>query len=187
MVTSRLSTVLCNWLNKANPRSEDENIVIQYGFELVLDNVIKLFFIGSAGLLLGKGWETIVILLSFCVLRLQAGGVHAKSNVGCGLGMILVWSLSLIGSMFIKINAPISVMLYVIYTIITACLAPRSKNLDYFTDSSKKKKKLMSIIIMTILMSAAFFCVDLRELIIFPVTLEVLTLLPRNNTNVKGD
>lgn len=183
MVVTSLSKVLCGCLNKINPKSEEENAVIQYGFELVLDNIIKLFFIGLAGALLGKGWETFVILLSFCALRLQAGGVHARTNVGCALGMILIWGFSLIGSIFIKIKAPFVIALYVIYGLVIAALAPRSKNIEYFTRSSKRKKKLKSLIAVTLLMSAAFFNAGLRELIICPVTLEVLTLLPKNKNN----
>lgn len=183
MVITRLSKVLCGCLNKINPKSEEENAVIQYGFELVLDNIIKLFFIGLAGALLGKGWETFVILLSFCVLRLQAGGVHARTDVGCALGMILIWGISLIGSMVIKIEPPFVIVLYAVYVVIIAALAPRSKNIEYFTHASKRKKKLKSLIAVTLFMSVAFLNAGLRELIICPVTLEVLTLLPKNKNN----
>lgn len=187
MVITRFSAMLCSWLNKINPKSEEENIVIQYGFELILDNLIKLLFIQLAGVLLGKGWETFFILLSFCALRLLAGGVHAKTNIGCSLGMISVWGLSLIASMFIKIDIPYLVLLYIISILIIACFAPRSKNISYFTYSSIIKRKLFSLLILTFLMIIAFINTGLREIIVCPVTLEVLTLLPKNNTNLKGD
>ena len=82
MIISKFSASICCLLNKINPRDEDDNITIQYGVELILDNLLKLLFIQLLGILLGKGVETFVILFVFCTLRLQAGGIHAKNKYG---------------------------------------------------------------------------------------------------------
>ncbi|WP_159441976.1 accessory gene regulator B family protein [Clostridium sp. Marseille-P2415] len=187
MVITKFSAILCGLLNKINPRSDEDNIAIQYGFELILDNIIKLFFLQMLGAFLGKGWETFIILFSFCLLRLQAGGIHARTNIGCSLGMILVWGLSLVGSVFIKIKVPFLILLYVICAIVVAYRAPRSKNISHFTYSSKLKKKFVSLVILTLIMVIAYMNESLRELLVYPVTLEVLTLLPENNTAAKGE
>lgn len=187
MVITKLSAILCGLLNKINPKSEEDNIAIRYGFELVLDNVVKLFFLQILGVFLGKGWETFIILFTFCLLRLQAGGAHASSNIGCSLGMFLVWGLSLIGSIFVKLRVPHVIFIYIISFIIIFCFAPRSKNIDYFAESSKRKKKLTAILILTLITVIAVINTDLRELLMYPVTLEVLTLLPKNKTALKGE
>ncbi len=187
MVISKFSSILCGWLNKINPRSDEENIVIQYGFELILDNIVKLMFLQLVGFLLGKGWETFIIILSFCTLRLQAGGVHARTNIGCSLSMVLVWFLSLFGSIFIKIKFYFVVVLYMIYFVIIALCAPRSKNINHFTYSSILKKKYKSLIVLTFIMAIAVINNSIRELLVYSVTMEVLTLLPKNNTTVKGE
>ncbi len=187
MIITRFSVILCSLLNKINPRTEEDNIAIQYGFELILDNMIKLLFLQILGIFLGKGYETFIILFSFCALRLQAGGIHAKTNIGCSLGMLFVWGLSLIGSTFLKLNIPYVVLIYIISIVVIFCFAPKGKNINHFTTSSKQKKKLMSMLILTLFTIIAILNNDLRELFAYPVTLEVLTLLPVNNTDVKGE
>ncbi len=83
MSISQIAVGFCDWLNKINPKSPEENEVIQYGMELFLDNIIKLIAILIIGIILGKGFETLIVLSTFCGLRLQAGGIHAKTGWGC--------------------------------------------------------------------------------------------------------
>jgi len=187
MIITRFSAVLCSLLNKINPRTEEDNIAIQYGFELILDNIIKLFFLQIMGIFLGRGYETFIILFTFSILRLQAGGIHAKTNIGCSLGMLSVWGLSLIGSIFIKIETSYVILIYAISLIVIFYFAPKGKNINYFTPSTKLKKKLMSMLILTLFIIIAILNTGLRELFVYPITLEVITLLPVNNTEVKGE
>ncbi len=170
-----------------NPRSKEENEVIQYGFELVLDNLLKLLFIEFIGILMGKGLETFIILISFCTLRSQAGGIHAKTNAGCAFGMVIVWGLSLLGSSFIRIGDLTLIMFSLVAVVAIIIFSPKSKNIEFFTNSTVVKKKTFSTVIALILMIMAFVFVDFRELIVWSVSLEVLTLLPKNKEKVKGD
>ena len=65
MSISQIAVGFCDWLNKINPKSPEENEVIQYGMELFLDNIIKLIAILLIGFILGKGFETLIILSTF--------------------------------------------------------------------------------------------------------------------------
>ena len=67
------------------------------------------------------------------------------------------------------------------------CMVPKSKNITYFTRSAILRKKVTSILLLTLLVSIAIYNENLRELIIYPVALEVLTLLPPNKDVMKGD
>lgn len=187
MIISRFSAALCCLLNKINPRDEDDNITIQYGVELILDNLLKLLFIQLLGILLGKGVETFIVLFVFCTLRLQAGGIHAKTNAGCFLGMLVIWFLSLSGSVIFKLNILNVIAIYLFSLTIFICLVPKSKNITYFTRTAILKKKVLSILFLTLLALIAIYNENLRELIIYPVALEVLTLLPPNKDVMKGD
>lgn len=182
MVISTISKVFCDWLNKSNPQSAEDNAVIQYGLELVLDNLVKLIILQILGILLGNGWETLVILVSFCILRLQAGGVHANSNLGCCLGMMLIWGISLLGYTYIRVQTSILIFLALMDALIIWICAPKSKNIDYFTSASILRRKLSSLFIFFVFVIIAFLNIRLRSLLIIPATLEVITLLPNNNT-----
>jgi accessory gene regulator B len=187
VIISRFSAALCCLLNKISPRDEDDNITIQYGVELILDNLLKLVLIQLLGFLFGMGVETFIILFVFCSLRLQAGGIHAKTNAGCFFGMVTIWFLSLSGALAFKLNIFNVLVIYMFSLIIFICLVPKSKNITYFTRSAILKKKIVSIFMLTLLVLISIYNENLRELIIYPVALEVLTLLPPNKDVMKGD
>ncbi|WP_313583741.1 accessory gene regulator B family protein [Lacrimispora sp.] len=180
MSISRIAVGFCDLLNKISPKSQEENKVIQYGMELLLDNIIKLIVILLIGIVLGKGGETLVVLSTFCGLRLQAGGIHAKTGLGCGFSMLLVWAISILGDIFFDIKTSFLPYIYTISVFIILCCAPRTINIEHFSSQDKLKKKLYSIVVLTFIMAIAFFNPPLRALLVFPVTLEVLTLLPKN-------
>jgi accessory gene regulator B len=184
---TKISVGFCDWLNKMNPKSPEENKVIQYGMELFLDNVIKLIVILLIGIILGKGFETLVVLSSFCGLRLQAGGIHAKTGWGCSVGVLLVWAISILCDIFFDINASLLPYIYVVSVSIIIYCVPRTINIEHFSSQDKLIKKINSIIVLTLMMTVAFLNPFLRGLIIYPVILEVLTLLPKSKINVKGE
>lgn len=180
MSISKISAYICNWMDTIYHRDAEENQVIQYGLELFLDNILKLLLILIIGIMIGKGLETLIILFSFCGLRLQAGGKHAKTGIGCGLSMIMIWALSLFISYFISINSAALALIYVICSIIVIYCAPRSKNIEYFSLSDIHRKKLHSFVFLSSLIVFSAVFTNIREIIVYPVILEVLTLLPKN-------
>lgn len=185
MGISKLASGFCNWMNKISPQSPENNQVIQYGLELLLDNIIKFSMIQLLGILLGKGIQTFIILFAFCGLRLHAGGKHAQTGLGCGLSMVLIWAVSLMADMNYTVSIPFLVCTYIISAAIIGFCAPRSINIEYFTSETKNKKKLYSILFLTLLMVSAVLCPDIRGLITYPIIIEVLTLLPKNKEKEK--
>jgi len=177
---SQIAVDFCDWLNKINPKSPEENEVIQYGLELFLDNIIKFIVILIIGIVLGKGFETLIVLSTFSGLRLQAGGIHAKTGWGCGLSLLLVWGISILGDIFFDIRASFLLYIYAVSVLVILYCAPRTINIEYFSSKDKIKKKLYSIVVLTLIIVIAFLKVPFRELLVCPVILEVLTLLPKN-------
>ncbi len=187
MSITKIAGGFCDWLNKVSPRDPEENKVIQYGMELFLDNIIKIIIILFIGIVLGKGFESVVVLSTFCGLRLQAGGIHAKTSLGCGFSALLIWAISILGDLFFDIRVSFLPYIYIVSVFIIICCVPRTINIEYFSQQDKLRKKINSIFVLTLMMVVAFFNPALRELIVFPVILEVLTLLPKNKINIKGE
>lgn len=185
MGIDKMALIINNWMNEISPKSKEENDVIQYGIELMLDNIVKFVFIQIIGIIIGQGMETLLILLAFCGLRLQAGGIHARTGTGCGLSMLLIWALSLAGYCYLPIELSFLPYIYIISSIIILFLAPRTINIEYFTPKDILKKKLYSIAVLTLIMTVAYLNPSLVELLIYPVVLEILTLFPKNKTNKK--
>jgi len=180
MNNSKIAVGFCNRLNKINPKSQEENKVIQYGLELLLDNIVKILLIQLIGIIVGKGIGTLIILCSFCGLRLQAGGIHAKTGWGCGLSMLLIWAISILGDIYFEIKIIYLPFIYILSILVILIFAPRTINIQYFTSQDILKKKLNSIIVLTLIMVAAYLYPSLRGLLLYPVILEILMLLPKN-------
>lgn len=174
-------------MNTINDRSQADNDVIQYGLELLLDSLLKFLFIQSMGIVFGMGKETLIVLISFCGLRLQAGGKHAKTGLGCSLAMVMIWLVSILCGRFFKIGMVALICVYCVCTVIIICCAPRTINIEYFTPLAKKKKKLYSCIFLTLLMLIAAVFPMIRGFVVFPVILEVATLLPKNKNKKENE
>ena len=185
MSITRMAVLFSSWMNHISPKSQEENEVIQYGIELLLDNIVKFVFIQLIGIMIGQGIETFLILAAFCGLRLQAGGIHARTGYGCGFSMILIWAFSLIGHLYFPILSYFIPYIYVASFVIISIFAPRTINIEFFDKKDILKKKLYSIAVLTIIMAVAFLQPSIRELLIYPVILEVLTLFPKNKSNKK--
>lgn len=185
MSISKISLEVCNWMDKINNKNPEENEIIQHGLELLLDNVLKFLLIQIIGIVIGMGKETALILFSFCGLRLHAGGIHAKTGIGCTLGMIFIWASSILFNMFFDIKIAIMPYVYIICALLIVMCAPRSINIQYFSLKDIWRKKILSLVFLTLLSIVATLISELRGFIVFPVFIEVLTLLPRNKTNEK--
>jgi accessory gene regulator B len=185
MSISKIAVEVCNWMDKTSHKNPEENEIIQYGLELLLDNVLKFILIQLIGIIIGMGKETAVVLFSFCGLRLQAGGKHAKTGIGCTLSMIAIWAASIICNMSIEIKISMMPYIYVFCTLLIIICAPRTINIQHFSLKDIWKKKVFSLVFLTLLLVVATLNSELRGLIVYPVFIEVITLLPRNKTNEK--
>lgn len=63
---------LLEWCDKENPQNENENMVIRYGAELLVDNGLKILLLITLGFLIGKGAESVVFFT--CVLQSSFSG-----------------------------------------------------------------------------------------------------------------
>ncbi len=136
MNISELSSAICQRLNHINQKPPEENVIIEYGMTLFLENVSKLLLILAIGFLIGEGKESFIILFTFCMFRLQAGGMHAKNNIGCTLSMLFIWGLSLTASRYVTIGIPALVCIFIIGIAAVLLWVPQSINIGYFTSEA---------------------------------------------------
>lgn len=67
---------------------EEENVEIyHYGLELILATIFKFIGLMIIATIAGLVKEAIIFILFFSGLRLQAGGYHARTIMGCFIGM----------------------------------------------------------------------------------------------------
>jgi len=83
----RLADVLCeNHIIK-----EENKEIIVYGIDALLSTLINVVIVIGLGLLLGLFLPTVIFLVSFAVLRVFAGGYHAKTRIGCTAYFLIMY------------------------------------------------------------------------------------------------
>lgn len=176
---------ICQWLNQISPRTDEENEVIQYGLGLFLDNIGKILLIFAVGCVIGKFAETCSILLAFCILRSQAGGAHADSNLGCMAGMCVMWLIALIAGDCLYMNQWVVWLAYLVCLTVIIICAPNTKNINYYTNDDKRRKKIFAVAVLTVCIVAAIMVLKLRTYIVTAVCLESISLLKKENSYVE--
>lgn len=176
---------LVAWCDKENPQTKEENMVTQYGAELLVENCFKICLLLVLGSVLHKGYETMIFLSVFCSLRTQAGGYHAKTGWGCMLCMVAVWGIGIFGAEMVKMSRIWVCVIFIIAVCIIICEVPKTINKDCYTQESINHKKINAIIILGLSTLISMLCYTKRTLIMCAVALEVMTLLPKNIFHIR--
>lgn len=139
---------------------------------------LKISIIQIVGCLIGRGTEMALILIVFCTFRLQAGGSHSNTEVGCTLSMMGICFISLFGGRHLLINNQWLWIIYLSILTIVLIYAPKTINLKYFTKRDIIRKKNLAVLFLTIVIMVGKFNPGLRAFIVCPIILEAVTLLP---------
>lgn len=93
MIT-RLGDIIARKLVISGSIPSEDAELYAYGFFLLLSKELYLILISILGAVLGIFWQSILFYLLFSVLREYAGGIHAKTELGCMLSTTLALFLS---------------------------------------------------------------------------------------------
>lgn len=161
---------------------EEEVEVVQYGMELILENVMKTAGVLVIAWITGWIYETLLSAFVFVFLRRWAGGIHMKTSIGCFGAMVFVIMLSL--SMQEVVIWPILFYAILILAIVLVILyAPGDTSNNPITDAEiRKQKKMGAIVTSLIFVLIILGCKsnEIKMLIAVPMVLESLTLIPVN-------
>lgn len=179
-LANKLSKKITLWCHQKSYMDDTQNIIVQYGIELFMETSLKLMLLLGIGILINRGLETIIILISFCSLRFFAGGFHMKTNIGCTLFMLIFWGISLCAKEWFKLSPWMYILLSSI-TVIQIFLFSPSKFSKYcvMDEMARIKKKIFSVIVFIVFFISSQFIEDSwKLLIVIPMFIESLTILP---------
>lgn len=129
--------------------NEEDMEIYGYGLKLLISTIFKVLGFLAVGIFTGLLEETIIFILFFSSLRIQAGGYHAKTVIGCFLGTLVLIFTSIVlvkilpvdyTTYFILITLVVSNLLIFIY-------APLENKNKPFTDEEKVVYKHRSILV----------------------------------------
>ena len=191
---------ICNFLiskmRKQLPDIDDEKAeVLNYGLQLVIGEVPKIFLLILIAFLLGIGPLTLLTFLLILPYKMASGGFHLKTHLGCIIGTTSFYCGIVLLSKNIAIEPEI-----LKYAIITAVwlfgmlmcklYAPAdTENVPILSQKERKKKRIASYITLSITLIAAVIIKDstISNILIFGTLFQsiIITKLAYRITNNK--
>lgn len=55
---------------------------------MFLENLLRVIILGGFGIMAHRFTETLLFLICFPAIRAHAGGIHAKTSIGCTILML---------------------------------------------------------------------------------------------------
>ena len=153
----KICNTLTNKIRKEMPDIDDERAeIINYGLQLVLGEIPKIFILIAIAWILGVLKLTILGLLLIIPYRAVSGGVHLKTHIGCIAATTIMYTGNAFISQYIVWNPVylkyIAVFCIWIFSIVMIKkYAPAdTQDVPILRKKERKIKKILSYIFMTI-------------------------------------
>lgn len=168
---------IAEWSCQSQEDEVGEISIIQYGIEIIFENILKTIILVCIAIYFHQQKEVFVILLSFCGLRIHAGGIHAKTSLGCTTFMIAIEVGCILCNQFIEISDYVYILIVIISNILLWRYAPNgSESCELLSCAQKKKKRRYALYTANMLFCFGFLT-GAEKLVYIPVLFESLTLL----------
>lgn len=165
MISSAANNIT-NYLICKKVIKDDDREIYQYGFEQVLSSLLNIATMLLLGIILGKIYQSLVLILSFMALRSYSGGYHANTPLQCYLLTVMSISAALSIMKFITIDRFICLGLLVLSSVVILLLSPigsKNKPLDEIEKIIYRKKTIIVWSVETCV-AIVFIILDITEI-----------------------
>lgn len=165
MISSAANNIT-NYLICEKVIKDDDREIYQYGFEQVFSSLLNLATMLLLGIILGKIYQSLVLILSFMALRSYSGGYHANTPLHCYLLTVMSISAALSIMKFITIDRFICLGLLVLSSVVILLLSPigsQNKPLDEIEKIIYRKKTIIVWSVETCV-AIVFIILDITEI-----------------------
>ena len=163
-----LAKKVCGFIENNCVLTADEKKLVEYGGWIIFDTAIKYFCMIVIATVLLDFMTACIMAVCFALLRVKAGGYHAKSSFMCGFWMLSIITMSAFIGKYLTITVNV-----VLYTWILLCV------LFYIALAKRgdKDESLKVLFIITIFSDIAIFYVQGRTAVMSVMLLDLLTVL----------
>ncbi|MBC2189639.1 accessory gene regulator B family protein [Listeria booriae] len=91
LTVPNMATKITKTIFRDREVDEDRFAIVKYGVEIFLVNVTKGIIVYLAAALLGMLWQTLVVHLSYLLIRRHSFGLHAKTSLGCTITSVVMF------------------------------------------------------------------------------------------------
>ena len=167
-LSSRIATLI-----QDNEYTEEDQILLTYGVEIWMEEIVKTGTLLLVGLLIGKVAEIATAIFSFCSMRKVAGGYHADFSAKC---FILSGSFILGSAYAPQIISQYPIWMFGIIPVFYGFFSPNFIHEELNTLAQKRK----CMVLLLILLGIAFIIPAYWQTIILTgIIIEGFTLIER--------
>jgi len=163
---------------------KDKKDIYNYGFKLIISDIVNIIIVFSIGCLLRQFVNSIVFLLSFSFIRMFSGGFHAKTFGLCRCSLLSITLSILLITRRIYVYSvkviPIIIFMDVVSLIVISIMAPVKHPNKVISEKMRRINKIKAIVSATVQSIISIFLIVLgREegLVIFFTLLAVVILM----------
>lgn len=162
----KICLFLTNKIQKKMPEIDDERTqVINYGLQILIGEIPKIFIVLLISLILGIFKLTLITFILIMPYRSTSGGFHLHTHIGCIVATTLTYCGTAFVSQYIVLNDIVKYILILLIWIFSMAMiklyAPAdTEEVPILETKVRRKKQLASYIIATISLIAAIFIRD---------------------------
>lgn len=181
----KICEYLTNKIRKQMPEIDDEKAeIINYGIQLIVGEIPKIFLMFGLGIILGLWWQTLLAFFLLLPYKIVSGGFHLKTHIGCFLCTNIVYCgnayISTIWNFPNEITKYVTILgIFILGIIMVSIYAPAdTENLPILTKKERKTKKILSYIFLIINLLVATFIPNntISNLIIIGTFIQTLSI-----------
>ncbi len=180
----KICLFLTNKIQKKMPEIDDERTqVINYGLQILIGEIPKIFIILLIAWILGIFKLTLITFILIMPYRSVSGGFHLHTHIGCIIATTLTYCGTAFVSQYIVLNDIVKYILILLIWIFSMAMiklyAPAdTEEVPILETKVRQKKQLASYIIATISLIAAIFIRDnvISNILIIGTLLQTLSI-----------
>ncbi|MBC6309047.1 regulator [Listeria sp. FSL L7-1582] len=160
---------------------EDRFAIVKYGVEIFLVNVTKGITVYLAAALLGMIWQTLIVHLSYLMIRRHSFGLHAKTSLGCTITSVVMFVVLPYFVKDVQLSGWMIVLISVLILMNIAIFSPSdTENMPLFNAQKRHVLRIKSvfntffiIIVISIIPNEYF-----KSLVLLGLALQVIMIHP---------
>lgn len=169
-------------LNKVGIKETEENYdYIKYGLEILMINLSKLAIIYGIALITKQIIPTLIVHLSYLLLRRYSFGLHARSSTVCTIYSIFLFNVIPYFVQQINLTLPPTIFVSCFIFICILLYAPAdTENNPLIGSVHRKKLRIKSVICCILLLAIMLFIPDpqIKILILLGGLYQAISILP---------
>ncbi|MBC2323981.1 accessory gene regulator B family protein [Listeria booriae] len=180
LTVPNMATKITKTIFRDREVDEDRFAIVKYGVEIFLVNVTKGIIVYLAAALLGMLWQTLVVHLSYLMIRRHSFGLHAKTSLGCTITSVVMFVILPYFVKEVQLSEWMIVLISGLILLNIAIFAPSdTENMPLF-NAQKRHVLRRNSILNTILVVLVAIVVDndLSSLVLLGAFLQVIMIHP---------